>query len=248
MKRLILIFLLISFLGAAQDITKFDEGNAFYNSGDYASAVKVYEEILNSGFNSSELYYNLANSYYKQNKVGPSVYYYEKALILDPGDSDILNNLGFARKMTIDEIDEVPELGVLNILNKITNIFSLDGWALMCISFMILFVGLFIGYYLSYAVRKKRVFFVLVFFSFLMLTASYFAMEQKNIVSKKENFAILFSQEAQLKVEPNLKSESVIVLHEGTKIQLLDTFQLWTKIKLKDGKTGWLPSNTFKVL
>ena len=55
MKRLILIFLLISFLGAAQDIAKFDEGNAFYNSGDYASAVKVYEEILNSGFNSIPL-------------------------------------------------------------------------------------------------------------------------------------------------------------------------------------------------
>ena len=107
-----LIFWLICAIGFSQADTSFKEANDLYNTGFYQDAIELYSSILESNLHSAELYYNLANCYYKLNEIGPSVFYYEKALQLAPNDPDIINNLGYAQKMTIDAIQEVPENGV----------------------------------------------------------------------------------------------------------------------------------------
>jgi hypothetical protein len=42
------------------------------------------------------------------NKVAPA-YSYEKALVLSPNDKEVLNNLKFAQKRTIDEVKVIPK-------------------------------------------------------------------------------------------------------------------------------------------
>ena len=147
-------------VGFSQTTESFKQANELYNSGYYKEAIGQYDSILASGQHSAELYFNLANCYYKLNEVGPSIFYYEKALQLAPDDLDILNNLGYAQKMTIDAIQEVPESGVSKLLNKTLNSLSVDGWAIRCVGLVFLFVVLFLGYYLSYSEAKKRLFFV----------------------------------------------------------------------------------------
>ena len=119
-------------VGFSQTTESFKQANELYNSGYYKEAIGQYDSILASGQHSAELYFNLANCYYKLNEVGPSIFYYEKALQLAPDDLDILNNLGYAQKMTIDAIQEVPESGVSKLLNKTLNSLSVDGWAFRC--------------------------------------------------------------------------------------------------------------------
>ena len=88
---------------------QFSTANGLYKDGDFNKAVELYLSIENEGVESADLYFNLGNCYYKMNKVAPSIYYYEKALKLDPIHEDAQFNLAFAKRMTIDLIEELPK-------------------------------------------------------------------------------------------------------------------------------------------
>ncbi|MHA7942587.1 tetratricopeptide repeat protein [Formosa sp. 3Alg 14/1] len=245
---LYLIMVLLSSLTFAQDNALFEQGNTLYNEGKYAEAIDKYQAILDSGYHSSELFFNIGNAHYKLNHVGPSIYYFEKALQLAPNDKDIKNNIAYARNMTIDAIDVVPEVGIAKLFNSITNVLSFDGWAITTVVLFILFVILFISYSFSEYTNSKRAAFssgiVVLCLGFLTL---FFAFHEFNLM-KKDNPAIIFVQESQVNNEPNLSSQEAFKLHEGTKVQVLDTVNNWKKIKLSDGKTGWISSADIKVL
>ena len=95
----------LSFSAFAQNTALFDQGKELYKNGKYQQAINAWMQILESGHHSAELYFNLGNAQYKLNHIGPSVYYYEKALQLAPNDADIKNNLAFAENARIDEPD-----------------------------------------------------------------------------------------------------------------------------------------------
>ena len=130
MKPLIyIIALLLSTMAIGQNEELFAQGNNLYNDGEFQEAINTFEKILDTEYHSAELYFNLANTYYKLNRIAPSVDYYEKALQLSPNDEDILNNVAFARNMTVDAIEVIPEMGFSKILKSATNAFSYDRWA-----------------------------------------------------------------------------------------------------------------------
>lgn len=250
MQKLIYIILIgLSSFSYAQDDALFKRGNAMYNEGKFQDAINSYEQILTHNKHSAELYFNLANAYYKTNQVAPSIYNYEKALRLAPDDKDIKNNLAFANNMTIDGIETIPKAGFSKIMSNITSAFSFDAWSMLSVTLVILFVTLFLMYYFSYSTTKKRLLFVSSFGSlFLSIIALTFAFNSYSEV-KNDNPAIVFAVESEIKVEPNLRSEVAFNLHEGTKIQVLEDFNgNWSKIKLADGKIGWIPKSDIKLL
>ncbi|MFL0353273.1 tetratricopeptide repeat protein [Xanthomarina sp. GH4-25] len=249
MKNLIYIFaFLLSFSAFAQNTSWFEQGNALYNEGDFEQAILKYETILENGEHSAELYFNLANAHYKLNHIAPSIYYYEKALQLAPNDKEIKNNAAFARNMTIDAIGSVPEIGLSNYIKNLTNKLSFDTWAKVSVFFIFLFVILFLLYYFAYSTTRKRLSFVssMVCIGLTCITLA-FAFHKYNL-DKKDQPAIVFVQESQIKSEPNLRSTEAFILHEGTKVQIIDTVNNWKKIKLSDGKTGWILNQDIKAL
>lgn len=233
----------------AQNNILFSQGNSLYNEGKFQDAINTYESILDTENHSSELYFNLANAYYKLNRIAPSVYYYEKALQLSPNDKDIKNNMSFAKNMTIDAIELIPEMGFSKIAKNIINRFSFDVWAILSVVFVVLFVVLFLTYYFSYSTNRKRLTFLSSILTlFLVLITLMFAF-QKYEYEQNDNPAIVFALESEIKSEPNLRSEIAFKLHEGTKVQVLEIYnENWTKIKLADGKTGWISSQDIKEL
>ena len=236
-------------VGFSQTTESFKQANDLYNSGYYKEAISQYDSILASNQHSAELYFNLANCYYKLNEVGPSIFYYEKALQLAPDDLDILNNLGYAQKMTIDAIQEVPESGVSKLLNKTLNSLSVDGWAIRCVGLVFLFVVLFLGYYLSYSEAKKRLFFVSSNVVLIALFVSLGLLFKKDSLDSNTHPAIIFVKETEIKTEPNLRSETSFTLHEGTKVLVIEDYNNdWSKIKLLNGETGWMSRSELKSL
>jgi tetratricopeptide (TPR) repeat protein len=249
MKQIVYILALtISTFVFGQSNTLFEQGNSLYNEGKYQEAINSYEAILENGEHSAELYYNLANAYYKLNSIAPSIYYYEKALLLNPNDEEIKNNAAFARNMTVDAIDTIPEVGFTRIMKTITNTFSFDTWAVVVVALVFAFVILFLMYYFSYGTNKKRILFLSSGASIACaLIALFFAFQKFNL-DQIDQPAIVFAQESQIKTEPNLRSEEAFRLHEGTKVQVLESLKDWQKIKLSDGKTGWIPKEDIKLL
>ncbi|WNH08789.1 tetratricopeptide repeat protein [Thalassobellus suaedae] len=249
MKQLIYILLfLLSFSGFSQNQALFDKANALYNEGKYAEAIDNYSAILKSGNHSAELYFNLANANYKLNNIAPSIYYYEKALQLSPDDADIKNNMAFAKNMTIDAIDIIPDSGFSKLVKSVTNSMSFDNWAKISVSLVFCFVVLFLIYYFAYSTLNKRLAFIgsLTALIFVCITLV-FAFHKFNL-DKNDNPAIVFAQESKVKSDPSSRSEESFRLHEGTKVQVVEAYNDWKKIKLSDGKTGWIPSKDIKTL
>lgn len=247
-KIIFLIITMISFLGMAQNNVLFDEATKAYNEGKYNEAIENYNRIIDNGEHSAALYYNLGNAYYKLNKVAPSIYYYEKSLLLDPSDNEVKNNLGFARNMTLDAIEQMPETGFGKIISDVTSFLSFDQWAISAIIFMILFVlGYIAFYFLSYS-SQKRVAFIGSMASLVISIISVLIAYLEYSSYNSEQPAIVFENEVIVKSEPNNRSQETFRIHEGTKVFVLDTLSDWNKIKLADGKTGWLPSTNIKLL
>jgi tetratricopeptide (TPR) repeat protein len=247
-KALYILIFLLGTVSIAQNETLFEQGNTLYNDGNYIEAIEKYQAILDSGKHSAELYFNLGNAYYKLNNIAPSIYYYEKALQMAPNDTDILNNIAFARNMTIDVVDNIPEIGFSKFVKTFTNMLSFDTWAKISVGLVILFVILFLSYYFSYTSFKKRLAFVSSLVAVVLACSALSLAFHKYNLDKNDKPAIVFAKESQIKSEPNLRSTEAFKLHEGTKVQILDTVNNWKKIKLADGKTGWIVSDDIKAL
>ncbi|MCA0131104.1 tetratricopeptide repeat protein [Winogradskyella alexanderae] len=248
MRILTIMIFCFSIFGFSQNTQLFEEANALYNNGKYAEAIDKYEVILKSDVHSAELYFNLANANYKLNNIAPSVYYYEKALLLDPKDKEIKNNLAFAQNMTIDAIDKVPDVGFSRIIKNLVNTFSADIWATIAIFGVFIFVILFLLYHFAQATSRKRLAFVISTICLFMACVSVAMAFQKTRLDNRDNPAIVFAQESRVKADPNTSSEEVFRLHEGTKVQVLDNYQDWSKIQLSDNSIGWIRAQDIKLL
>ena len=244
MKRIGFILLLVTQIFFAQN--GFEKGNALYQKGNYNEAIAAYENVLSSKKQSAGLYFNLANCYYKLNKVAPAIYNYEKALVLAPNDSEIHNNLKFAQKMTIDEIKEVPKVGFAKLLRDFTAVFHYDIWAWIAASFSSLFLIFFIGYYFSQTTLSKRIFFIGMFVLVFLILISVMAAVFEKDHFENERPAIIFDEVAEVKGEPKSTAADVYVLHEGTKVYVQETLDNWKKIELTDGSEGWIESASIR--
>ncbi|PSG90508.1 tetratricopeptide repeat protein [Aurantibacter aestuarii] len=249
MKYLILyILVFFTTISFSQEDALFDKANTFYKTENYSEAVKTYEQLLSLKKESPELYFNLGNAHYKLNNTAQSIYNYEKALELSPNNKDILQNLAFANNMKVDAFETLPEMGYTKYMNAFSRTFSTTVWSVLAIICSVLFTSALIIYFFTERTQVKRIFFIagfvlLLFGLFTLGVANY---RYNNIDMK--TFAIVFSKESKVKTEANFKSEDAFILHEGTKVTVLDTIENWKKIKLSNGKSGWILKNDIKSL
>ena len=228
---------------------KCTKANNRYNASKYEKSIEVYFEILDSGVHSAELYYNLGNSFYKLNDIPNSILFYEKSLKLNPTDKDIINNLKMVNNAIIDDITKIPEPFFDNQLNKISNNLSYSNWGLISLIISFLFLLLFIFYFFSKEPIVKRTSFtlllVLLFLIGITTKISLHAYEKNHL----EKYAIIFSSKIEIKSEPNERSENLLILHMGTKVKIIDSFNdEWVKIKLVNGQEGWINNNQIKII
>lgn len=245
MKNILYLFLLISQVFFAQ--SGFEKGNALYQKGEYKQAAQEYESILKEEKqHSAELYFNLGNCYYKLNKVAPSIYNYEKALVLKPNDAETLNNLKFARKLTIDEIKDVPKVGFAKLIQNFTGIFNYNTWAWISIGIAFIFLLSFIGYYFSQLTLSKRIYFIGMFILLFALLLSVSAGITEKSHYDNDLPAIVFAEMTEVHSEPQKAGPSIFLLHEGAKVYVKETLENWKKIELTDGTEGWIDASAIK--
>lgn len=248
-KKIFVLFLLLSGVVFSQTSKElFTKANTFYKDGKYDQAIDIYKEIIAKGEVSSELYYNLGNCYYKLNEVAPTIYNYEKALQLNPTNADAQNNLIFAKRLTLDRIEALPKSVFQRFNENVLQKLSYNGWAILAVLFSILGAVLFLVFYFSDTPSKKRLFFITSIISFLLLISSLIIAYHQYNQSKNTVEAIVFSEEVSVKNEPTKNSDEAFTLHEGTKVLVLDSVDDWKKIKLADGKIGWLITKNLKEI
>lgn len=248
-KFLFLLLIIVTNVSVAQTTEElFKTANDLYKNNELEDAAALYEQIESKGLVSSELFYNLGNTYYKLNKVGPSIYYYEKALKLDPLNEDATNNLIFAKRLALDNIEELPKTVFQKFNENILQKLSYNQWAIVVVVFSFLGSLLFLFFYFANTPAKKRFYFVTSTLSFVLLLISFAITYQQYSFAKNNREAIVFAEETEVRNAPTLNADEVFTLHEGTKVIVLDTIDDWKKIKIADGKQGWIIASELKLI
>jgi tetratricopeptide (TPR) repeat protein len=220
---------------------RFEQANQFYLQAKYPDAVAQYEKIVQSGFESGELYFNLGNAYYKSGNIQKAILNYERARQLLPRDEDVQFNLQLANLQVVDKIDAVPRLFVYRWADSMLALFSLStmGWIVYSFFILTLAAFAFFLYARTYPQKRLSMFAGLVFSTALILTMIGYGVQSYKETNTE--FAIVMSDVANIKAAPDSKGNDLFVLHKGLRVQVLDSVNHWRKIRLADGKVGWIP-------
>ena len=236
-KALVLLILLMFSLPICA-ITK-KNADTEYEKRNYQQAIKDYEELLQNGV-SYEVYYNLGNAYYRLDNIPRAILSYERALRLSPNDEDVRVNLKMAQSKTIDKIIPEPKIFLYEWYKGFVNMMNIEGWAytaIICIIFTIILVLL---YLFAENSRLRLLGFwggilALLFFIF----SNIFAFQQLDYLHDKTD-AIVISSSVIVKDSPYKGAKDKFVLHEGTKVEILDTANSWVNVHIADGRNGWI--------
>jgi len=224
----------------------FNTANQLYQRHEYDSAANLYQQLVASGYNNPELFYNAGNACFKARRLGYAVYFYEKALQNDPNNAVITHNLAMAREEATDKIDQIPTLFFVRWWHQILHLHNANGWmAGSIITFWILVF--FIGWRLYSPTAPRWSKWVLVVAAVLCcfyLGGAFGSWYQQT----HHDYAVVIQVDEPVKATPDNSSPSVTTIHEGLKVQVTDEVNGWRKIRLTDGKQGWIPATSILTL
>lgn len=240
MKKLLFLLALIANYSFAfsQDLeASFEEGNGLYQEKKYDEAIEKYKSITDAGLESAALYYNMANAYFKMNQLSKAILNYERAARLAPNDDDIRQNLNIANEATIDRFETLPEPMIKTAYTSIFKAFQPGTWGVLALVFlMIMLIG---TYFYLYSSLRRQGFAVGIFSLLLGLISLWLAYAHLNNLQNYRP-GIVTATSTYVKSGPGEKAEDVFILHEGTKATVTEFYDNWKKIKLPDGKIGWI--------
>lgn len=216
------------------------KGNELYKNNQYQLAIDEYNKLIKQGYEGASVYYNLGNAHYRLGKIGFAILYYEKALKLSPTDEDIKHNLALAKLGMKDKVDSLPPFFIFNIWEGLLAAFSVSGWTITAYIVFILLLISIIAYFFSRSVNQQRIsFFTGAGISAVLILTIVLLMVKMNKEFYIKN-GIIVESSVTVKSSPDKSSKDEFILHEGLKVRLEDNVDNWVKIRLDDGKIGWI--------
>jgi tetratricopeptide (TPR) repeat protein len=245
---IVILFISVSSVFANQAESLMNEANQFYQNKEYEEAIIKYSSILETDYESVALYYNLGNSYYRSAQLGLAILNYERGLKLDPSNDDLLHNLSIVKARTVDRIKEVPKLFIIEWWELLLSALSATIWQVVVLLFYLVLLGSITLYFFTKSGTTQR---ITIFSALAGLSAAiFFSIILLSVVQRETStdYGILTANTISAKQSPNESSDDLFVIHEGLKIAVQEEFGDWYKIKLSDGKIGWLPKNSIEVI
>lgn len=210
---------------------QFALGNEAYAQGKYDEALSYYKGVLEQEGYSASLLYNMANTYYQKKDVGKAILHYERALYLDPGNTDIQANLDLARKDFGLITEPAPDW------QRFFDLLNLNWWAILA-------SGAFGAFSLIYLLRgirpgvlKGAPFKVISTVCILcfMVGGTGAAMQYKNM-----SRGVVTKDDARLLVSPFDSASSSASIKDGKIVQMAKSYKDYVLVKGRDGKSGWI--------
>ena len=248
-----MLMLALPFAAQAQPADYVDslwnQANQAYVEGRWSDAVQDYEHISGMGLESAALYCNTGDAYFKDGNIPMAILYYERALKLDPSYEDARFNLDLLNSTIQDRIDTVPEFILKVWARDICYIMDSNSWAVCFLVLVALTLALLLVFLLAPTAAGRRAgFFTGIVTLILALSSLSFSLWQKRDYMNADA-AIVMRPVTSVKSSPSAEaSKDLFILHEGTKVRILDTVGSWNNISLADGRQGWLPSDDLAII
>lgn len=222
---------------------------AAYDSDDFARAIELYHQIEATEGTSSELYYNMGNTYYRLGRMGKAVLYYERSLALNPGNDNARANLEFVN----DRLRLITDGGATYFTDTISGLVksvASNTWAWMGVGCFILMLAAVALYIFSSDVRLRKVgFFGGAALLALTVVANVCAFYTHSS-AVNHDYAIITVPSVTLSTSPRApkdKSEEAFMLNEGMKVEVVDSVATavsgtWYDVKAENDYRAWVNS------
>lgn len=217
-----------------------------YKQAQYAAAIASYDSLLRLDVQDVVVYHNLGNSYFKSGKLGLSKLQYERGLLLDPADGGLRHNLAVVNARLLDRVESVPQLFIVEWWNGLKEGYSIGtifGWSVIV---LVLLAAAAVFYYWTYELWQKR----LAFFCAIALAIGFLSIVALMLDTQEDRsahrMAIIMESAVTARSTPDRSGVEAFTIHEGLKVEVLDRDDTWCKIRLADGKVGWLHTSTLE--
>ena len=243
MKKIILFLNIFLCLNLQANDSLFINANQDYANQSYSLAIDKYQSIISSGTESSELYYNLGNSYYRVNEIHQAIYFYEKSLKINPNFTEAIENLELCKQLLIDKIEKMPEIFYKIYYENLKNFLSIKWWKITSL----IFIWIYFLFFVIKILFKKRFNFsqnIVLVLSFLC----FLIFQDINNDSLEKREAIIYSQVIDIMSAPSNQANKLFTLHIGSKVTINDQIENWVNISLANGNKGWIALRHLKEI
>lgn len=220
-----------------------------YSEGKHQEALDAWTSIEKSGVESSELYCNIGDAYFRLNRTGYAILYFERALKLNPSNSDARHNLAFANAGITDKFEQIPDFFVKKWASSVSRMFSSDVWAVLSVIFLAIAMAAVLLFLLGGRSSLKKTGFSVGIAALLLFSVSLASsLGQKNSYFR-EDAAIVVEGACPAKSSPaETGASDLFVIHEGTRVKVLDTVGDWKNIEIPDGRRGWVEYKNIQII
>jgi tetratricopeptide (TPR) repeat protein len=222
---------------AASPSAEFDQANALYEKGQYASAAAAYETMARTGPVSAALYFNLGNAWFKAGQVGRAIAAYRRAEELAPRDADVRANLQFARGQAGVGAPAIPG----NVWTRWAGRLTVNEWTTLASLFVALFFLVLTARQIWPAWRKSSagltaaLAVACVWWTACLGLALYARFGAQS--------SVVIVPEAVVRNGPLDVSPSAFVAHDGAELLVLDRKDDWLEVTDAAHHKGWVPQN-----
>jgi len=213
----------------------------------YAKAAMRYERIIrDGGIHNGKIFYNLGNIYFRMNDPGAAILNYKRAALYMPDDTNLKQNLAYAREKRRDQIEDKQETKILKTLFFWHYDLSKN---IRLIVFIISFTLMWV--FAGIRVFIKRPFLVWSISSASLVSILFAGSLAADQISYNKNRpGVIISSEVTARkgnsetYDPSFKEP----LHSGTEFILLEERGNWVDIELADSRTCWVPSDSVEFI
>ena len=214
-------------------------GNEAHLRGDYAAAAAAYEQLDKQHVVSADLYYNLGVTYFRQQKLGPAIWAFERALVVAPDDDDARFNLAQARKLASQRAHDKLEGAEREPLwIRIVTSFSpsTEVW---------LFCGLYLGCFGLLFLRRSMAHDSRLAVSTAAALLGTGAILSGLLVLGRVNLdripaAVILPDRVAVKEGADGNFRTSFEVHGGLRVRVLDREQDWLRVRLANGLEGYV--------
>lgn len=246
-----LVFALLGVSSSAQTADwqkSFDKVNKTFQKEHFKEAIEGYLTLAETVDHSPELYFNLANAYFKTADYVHAAYYYEKTLKLAPTLQEAKTNLNFTKEHLKDDITIIEEYDKADILHQSLRKLSVDAWAIVATLASLALFLCFVVYFVNRHSKIKRFLFVGMVLSVIIGVGSMYAASFESNYTKNQATALIFAPKTDFKEEAKTTSATLKELHQGTKVFLLEEKGLWLKVRLENQEIGWINKEVIREI
>ncbi len=236
---LLILFAIAPALIAADDPdVVFAGGNRAFEDGRYGDAEEIYRRLADEGFVSEELFLNLGNTVFRQDRPGEAALWYRRVLELNPRSAEARQNLRVVKHLT--GYREFELRGVDAWLARLSPgelaaVLSGGAW-----------LGL-LAFTVAFVIPRLRdwrpLLFVFAGLGLVVAAVSFWGLRRQQTRLDTDDLAIVSGNDTAALAQPLPDAVKVVELPPGSELQIVQRRGPWTYVGIPGDLRGWVRSD-----